>query len=1142
MKWKIFSALMCLALARVAGATDTLYENWANLYYVVPGNPPPTIDATNFVNESTFSVTFSTLPAHVLTYYEPLNTRNYTNIDTMIVNGPLTNDGWDLTLSLMVGLVYDTQTNAASSYPHVMAGTFYNSGTIRCDSIIDGNNLFTFDANDRLIPVSIGQCYVTATNIINPGSIISGMNGLMQFTGQNVDLDRTVLMMEGVGQNDILGNLGLAGYGGFGVDTNGDWAPYYDLGPTHAYSSWPFYITLNNSTPYYAIEAAGTNAQIIRAVFIQNQNTNIPYNVYFGPVNYPLGSGEATVEWIGTFVDPATGTPSTKYLYLNDDYVQNASTNNFLYNGYPYYFTFTQSGIQIPIGTPAGSGFPSGYFTAGSISNWYAYVDAQMIASTVATNDITNPTGSITNMPGRVQITASRQLQMNLAQITGIDYLNLMATNQFDGSAGALIRSPYADINLAVTNGFMTVSNLLEAAIPNWGGMVQAWSTRWTEVNTNYGYPFTNDFRVMIVYSDLQVTEQPQVQNLRLHATNSLVITDLLNVYGSLYIDAQSLTLATNLFGFGATSPDGELNIGNNNILWPSALPYLRWLTNNGALRIGNLGVFGSDAVTYTTNTTPGTPAIAATGTLSELLPATNVVANSRVTIGTNQYAFVKVVTNTVPNQIKIAPAFDGTMSNLIAAINRTSNPGSKFSSSTLANPFVTAGLLSGHAFIVKARTAGAAGNSIVTTTTSTNLTWNSSATLSGGADAVPATTNITSVGGHYGAFINNSLIMSQGATIYADNFLNCSVISNGVGSFVLYSQTATLTNGVILADGDISITADTLIASNVMLRAKRGLTLQVTNELTDGSVTNGNIWSVGNPLGTGGKGLALPVKPVRGDLLGTTITNYAPGPNKKVNNTWAGLDRGISTNGYTSNAALGHLILDAGTNALFQFNGVGRSNALYVDYLDLRNQATNRDANGNVQALGFSTNTASPGLVIYYARATAGGLDIAQKINGKNTNHLRWVSNYVGYFSYTNFVFAGMTSPPVNISLALSSLDSDGDGVANGSDPIPFWIVVPGFDMIQLQTVQAGAAMWLTWNTVPNATNTVLYTTDLVNYQVLPSPVIVTKPAGSVVAATPASFVLTFTNGVHASPVPVTVADPLGDGRYYRVRVDLHQ
>ena len=54
---------------------------------------------------------------------------------------------------------------------------------------------------------------------------------------------------------------------------------------------------------------------------------------------------------------------------------------------------------------------------------------------------------------------------MSLAQISGENYLQLRSPVQFNGSVGAQIFSPYSDINLGVTNGFMTVTNLVEPSI-----------------------------------------------------------------------------------------------------------------------------------------------------------------------------------------------------------------------------------------------------------------------------------------------------------------------------------------------------------------------------------------------------------------------------------------------------------------------------------------------------------------------------------------------------------------------------------------------------------------------------------------------------------------------------------------------------
>ena len=140
------------------------------------------------------------------------------------------------------------------------------------------------------------------------------------------------------------------------------------------------------------------------------------------------------------------------------------------------------------------------------------------------------------------------------------------------------------------------------------------------------------------------------------------------------------------------------------------------------------------------------------------------------------------------------------------------------------------------------------------------------------------------------------------------------------------------------------------------MLSAGQALTIIATNVTDTG---NGSIWSVGGSLGIG---LVLPVKPLTGDLLGTTITNIAR--DTESVNTWAGTDFGYSTTGYTNNMAISRFILNTViTNAgdlppftQFIFNGTGASNAIYVDSLELSGYATNHSS-GVVQSLNFSNN-----------------------------------------------------------------------------------------------------------------------------------------------------------------------------------------
>ena len=971
MKWPRLCVLLGLLLARAASGTDALYENDAPVIFVgAPGTYPPVVDATNFVNNSTFTIDWPILNFNPAFAYETGNTINYTN------NSLMSSD---------VGFIFDTQTTDGS---HLMAGSFYNPGTISGD-IIPGSGY--------TLPV----CYevlVWATNIVNPGTVsvpgvpatvnpgtgASGVVGLLQMTGQNVDLTGSKLTLAGgQGSAQAVGLLGLKG-----ADTNSDWDPTFDLGPTYAYPSWPvsflppppnglgFPNLPLNTTPYFNFAAPATNALIIRAVFIQDASPNVSVNVYFDSADLGFGSGNATVEWRGGYVDPATGNPTTNYLYLNDNYLQGVTTNQTFFNGIPDNFTFTESATPQIFLAPTTPGFFN-VFTPGFQTNRFAYVSAQLIGTSTGTNSI--PNGAVTNLPARIQISASRELNLELAQITQPDYLSLQSTNQFDGNAGARIVAPFSDLNLGVTNGYLTITNLLPQSFPIWGGTVQAWSTRWLVMTTNTldgtnFFTVTNDFRVELVASRLTPTLAGQVQDLILHATNSVILSDAFNVMRKLSIDAQNLTLTTNTPGFGATSADGELNMESPNIFWTSSLPNLRRLTNNGAISTMNLTFFGSSAQPY--------------------------------------YAFVN----------------RGRVSNL------------------------------------------------------------------------------------------------GGSTIWANDFESYGTFFSGTNSsFVLQSLTTTLTNGSLIAGGDVSITTASLVTSNLVLQAGRSLTLQVTNSLTDTGATNGNVWSVG---GASLVGLNLPLLPDnptnRGDLLGTMISAMSPPPNKQVVNTWAGQDRGVSNSGYTNNVAVGLLILDAqGAASSFKFNGTGASNALYVDELELLDYAsyTNHDLAGNLPALVLNTN-----LVIYYAQAiTAGGVSVAEKLNHKNSDHLRWVPTYAGHFSSTNIVYPdGTTNGPFNTALAQSmDIDSDGDGVVNGSDPTPFFLSSVMHLTVALTNTPPPVTVVLAWDTIPLATNCVFYSTNLITWQVL-------------------------TNFVSQIPYPspaanVTVFDTITNGsssRFYRVMV----
>lgn len=970
---KFFSAGIALLgmMAGVVHATTDFdpidnsgkFNPYTTYNYLVPPQVLPTFDCTNFVilGSGQFIVNYANFSVNT-EYYEPKNTINFTNSGQMMANS---------------GLRFDTLTTNLLT-PHVPAANFYNSGFIGANSTNDtGANLLLYS--------TYGQVQVNASNVVNSGTLDVGTYGNIVVNGQHLNLDDGTMTVESSvattsGLNYSLANF--QGFGAFGLDTNADWNPYFALGANAAYTSFPYFFQITNSQAYFdspRVNPSNASNVIYRVVFVQNANPNLPYKVFYDNPSTSFGNGSGYVEWDGSYVDPGTGNTVSSYLYLNVDYVLAVSTNEYIntLTGLPGAFTLVQSSQPIPLGNPVSAGylniFPNQYQT-----NRYTYMSGSLGAITEPTNATPiNPNGSLTNLYSRIQITSSGDLSMAGATISGPNYVSVTCTNQFNGSAGATISAPYADLNLGVTNGFLTVSNLLMANIPQWNGQIQAWATRFFVPNASGG---SNDFRVLVVYDNFQPVTPPWVRGMYLHATNSLVISDVLNVYGSYFADAQNLTLTTNLYGYGASSPDGEINFDSGTAFTTAQMPNLVWFTNNGAMRCLN-----------------------------------------SVTFGNNYSNFSWLATNSVTN------------------ITRTAT-------------------------------------NIVNTVTTNRL---------------PS--------GWMAAVINNSYMTNTATIANTLNFTNAGGLYTG--SLYLQAMQASLLNGVTFAGGDVNVTASNLLVSGESVTAGHAIYLTASSMLSDGEqnlvangLTNGNIWVVGtNSLGgVADSGINAPLNPFNGDLLGTTITNYAPA-GKKIYNVWAGADYGPSLAGFTNNLAVGHLVLDAASGGNYVFNGTNTSggrSAMYVDCLELRDSATSRQTVNqtltyNLANLAFATN-----FTLYYAQAlyentnTGALLSLAEKLNGVNGGHLVWVPQYAGYFSYTNLVYPNGTTNAVNAALAQSgTIDSSGylvNGIqqyGNSSYANPIFVS----SEVNLNVVLTNRARLLTWNIPATATNyTVQYLTNL--------------------------------------------------------------
>ncbi len=296
----------------------------------------------------------------------------------------------------------------------------------------------------------------------------------------------------------------------------------------------------------------------------------------------------------------------------------------------------------------------------------------------------------------------------------------------------------------------------------------------------------------------------------------------------------------------------------------------------------------------------------------------------------------------------------------------------------------------------------------------------------------------------------------------------------------------------------EVRIYAQNVAASNSVINAG-SLVLSVTNRLEDGGLEGANTWTVTN-------GFQLLRVPSSGSLMGTTLRSVVP-RFALSEHTWAGQDRGATGAGFTNNLAVGSLSFDGGAQSLFVFHALGASNAIYVDYLEFLNTATNYNR-------AFSID---PNFTIYYANANVS----VEKLDGALNGRFRWVSSYAGPRSSTNIFYAstGRTYTFNSALVRSKDLDSNGNGIVNANDPEPIYVPENATLSVSLAAAPVRRAI-LRWSALAYSVNTVEYksTTSDTTWQVL-------------------------TNFVHGPQTsPVNIQDPLpstGASRVYRLRVD---
>jgi hypothetical protein len=607
MKQKLLSVLIGLAVVPTAFSRSApLYENWGIV--LCPPEIPPIVDASNFVNHAQFTINYTNLGGLLQeSIFEPRNMLNFTN-------------DFGAEMSFNSGLLLDNK----SAQQVRRARTVVNNGTINCGTVGTSNVYVINDIWFEFIGSLAGaHCEVNATNVVSPGTFNMGFDSLLSIAGENVDFTHGTLSMDRVGFFNTFNQLGfaifgggiLAGYWGMSFEnTNFDFRVNPAIFEATPPSSQTFFVTNRayatffNSmggpsyVPYLLdVTSADLTNRTVRAIFLSNTNSQIATKVYFYSFDaYQLGPD--IIEWSWVYTN-ALGI-TTNYMYLQDDYLE--FTNHFLlFDGYaglgfsrptyiPENYTF-YLGSQLALGIPAATptAIPSGTFIPGLVTNQWTAFEGLFVPGTVVPGDSAGQ--NVTNFPGRIEVTADKCLSLAQAQISSANYLLLKATNQFAGSPGAVIESPYSDLYLRSTNGVLNLTNVLAPELQRPIGACDLYSARWTNVVSGV----TNRFHVLFVDTRLQRTSPLLVQTLNLSVTNglthanddSIFIRDVFNVTSNLLISTRRLTITTN--DVGSPTPAGMVNYLNPAILWPAATPRLQYFTNNGGFVAPNLVVFG---------------------------------------------------------------------------------------------------------------------------------------------------------------------------------------------------------------------------------------------------------------------------------------------------------------------------------------------------------------------------------------------------------------------------------------------------------------------------------------------------------------------------------------------------------------------
>ncbi|MDB6059547.1 MAG: hypothetical protein JWO95_3391, partial [Verrucomicrobiales bacterium] len=970
---------LLLALPGSGWATDTITNTFG---YFNGSNNVPVIDAITWINDGVIDDILTTYP------FDTTSTVYFTN------RGDITGQ---------VGFRFDT-VNEIQGTRRPM-GTFHNRGNIvALDSPLQFFNPFfgtggILGFGSSTTPAS--WMIINATNIVNPGTLAVGNVGLMRLNAKNIDLTRGTLVAGDVANLNtnslvssgnffnILGSSTGLGLTSYGANSYVNPPQVYDI-------YWGSTLAGTPTQPLGSLAAQLPNSPRYTPDFVSfRANGNFTTFGFDLPITFPAEFNASEFAYVNSGPNDVGGLPV--------QFGGVGGLTNYFFN-----FIFYKTNVSDPaITVTPRFAIPTDYGLGGNIVNGgsEAMVEFGTVTNDIATGfPVTNAFYLLDNGGGQKSISIltnasdfnklGRPSNLQITTATPAEWIFGDTNSTGFGFSLAQFYLPYNPTDISPGN-FAVQGLYPTKPVPYTSGSYGVQVGRQPEFLN--GLTVASNIFAIAAFTNLLTLSDPtnDAPRIEINATNLDLTSAYIRSEGVLNINTKHLLpgipagIDVGILNGDLASTNGLLQLSHivsptykrvrgDVFAWSGNFDFTA--TNNVSTNTIHLHILVVDHA-LTANFTPTFRNLALRGTKTlvqdnlrvinnALFQAKQLTIGSSVTLAQNAKSFGRA------NAPSLADFLIDTNGAFIVE-------GAAYLGADTAkglDTFINRGLFAGFATLIKA-----------------NYIENSGAIMA----------------------TNGSAVVIQGDVV---NFIPGPVVATVPPNTVMSTRDVTISAGEFTAIGS------TIVAG--MNGSVGVLNLTATNSLTDnvpGFAGTNNV--ITNHWQTSG-GIVVSRMPqdnsVNNDLFGTEIVVGVTNRNQ-AQIVWPAQDVGAGSEGFFNNLVVGRLVLDRqNSTSSIRISGTGEQNAIYVDYLELRDFSFSDYRNGLV---------IDPNVTVYFSASNFE----PDKLQAVFPGRLVWANSFTGPNSTKAVARRDGSTCLMNRSLAESQIiDLDNDGIVNASDPFP--------------------------------------------------------------------------------------------------------